>query len=257
MSPRAVPAIDFDAVGFAFGEVAVLQDVTLQIGAREFCALIGPNGGGKSTLVKLALGLLQPAAGTVRVLGTTPRQARSRIGYVPQFATFPKDFPISVREAVLHGRLGRRAWWRRLDAADGRAADAALAATDVAELAARPIAALSGGQLQRVLIARALATEPELMLLDEPTAHVDSPSEAGLFDLLARLRQRMAIVIVSHDVGLVSHHVDRVACLNRSLMCHSAVPLATGVLERLYGMPLGLVDHHHHRATAPVGRGQS
>ena len=122
----------------------------------------------------------------------------------------------------------------------------------MADLASRPIAALSGGQLQRVLIARALATEPELLLLDEPTAHVDTQAEHGLFDLLAQLRQRMAIVMVSHDVGLVSRHVDRVACLNHSLVCHSAVPLAAGVLERLYGMPVGLVDHHH--STAPAAR---
>lgn len=233
MTPPATPAIEFDAVGFSFGKVPVLQDVSLKIGAREFCALIGPNGGGKSTLVKLALGLLVPDTGTVQVLGAKPKLARSRIGYVPQFATFPKDFPITAREAVLHGRLGRRTWWRSLDAADHQAADTALAATEVAELADRPIAALSGGQLQRVMIARALATEPELLLLDEPTAHVDTHAEHSLFDLLAQLHQHMAIVMVSHDVGLVSRHVDRVACLNRTLVCHAAVPLAAGVLEKL------------------------
>jgi zinc transport system ATP-binding protein len=248
MNAPTMPALDFEGVSLAFGNLPVLRDVTLQVGRDEFCALIGPNGGGKSTLVKLALGLLRPDAGRVSVLGTTPEQARPRVGYVPQFATFPRDFPITVREAVLHGRLGRRGWWRAPGGADRQAAEAALAATEVADLAARPIAGLSGGQLQRVLIARALATEPELLLLDEPTAHVDSQAEHGLFELLALLRTRgsgMAIVMVSHDVGLVSRHVDRIACLNRSLVCHSAVPLAPGVLERLYGVPVRLVDHRH------------
>jgi zinc transport system ATP-binding protein len=246
-------AIAFDAVGFSFADVPVLRDVTLRVAHGEFLALIGPNGGGKSTLVKLVLGLLEPDTGHVSVLGATPMLARPLIGYVPQFATFPRDFPITVREAVLHGRLGRRAWWRPLNGSDRQAADAALAATEVEDLAARPINRLSGGQLQRVLIARALATEPELLLLDEPTAHVDSRAEHGLFDLLAGLRQRMTIVIVSHDVGLVSRHVDRIACLNRTLLCHSTVPLAPDVLERLYGAPVSLVDHRHaipHESTA-------
>jgi zinc transport system ATP-binding protein len=233
-------ALQVDHVDFAFGERPVLSDVSLHVAHGEFVALIGPNGGGKSTLVKLALGLLRPDRGHVRVLGLTPVQARPRIGYVPQFATFRRDFPVSVRETVLQGRLGLRAWWQPLAAPDHAAAAQAMAATDVHDLADRAIASLSGGQLQRVLIARALATDPALLLLDEPTAHVDTRAEHGLFDLLARLRQRMAIVIVSHDVGLVSRHVDRIACLNRTLTFHAALPLAPGVLERLYGMPVRL-----------------
>jgi zinc transport system ATP-binding protein len=240
---ETAPALEFDHVDFAFGNRAVLSGVSLRVAHGEFLALIGPNGGGKSTLVKLALGLLRPDRGEVRVLDMPPSQARPRAGYVPQFATFRRDFPISVRETVLHGRLGLRAWWRPLTPQDHAAAADAMAAADVQDLSARPIASLSGGQLQRVLIARALATDPALLLLDEPTAHVDTRAEHGLFDLLARLRERMAIVIVSHDIGLVSRHVDRIACLNRTLTCHATLPLAPGVLERLYGMPVRLVDH--------------
>lgn len=240
-----VAAIEFDGVDFAFGDVPVLSDITMNVAAGEFLALIGPNGGGKSTFVRLALGLLKPRRGKVTVLGTTPREASPRIGYVPQFATFPRDWPISVGDVVLHGRLGRRAWWRRLDAGDRRAAEAAMVATEVHTLTGRPIASLSGGQLQRVLVARALATEPELLLLDEPTAHVDTRAELGLFDLLAALHRKMTVVVVSHDVGLVSCHVDRIACLNRRLVCHAPVPLDAGVLEQLYGMPMRLVDHGH------------
>ncbi len=238
-------ALAFDQVDFAYAGRVVLEQVSLQVHAGEFVALIGPNGGGKSTFVKLALGLLRPAGGSVRVLGTSAELARPRIGYVAQFATFRRDFPLCVRDTVLQGRLGRSAWWRWLTAADSAAADDAMKAADVWNLAQRPIAELSGGQLQRVMIARALATDPELLLLDEPTAHVDSQTEHGLFDLLDELRQRMAIIMVSHDVGLVSRHVDSIACLNRSMIHHAAVPLAADVLERLYGMPLRLVDHAH------------
>jgi zinc transport system ATP-binding protein len=243
-------AIEFEGVDFAFGDMPVLSDITMNVATGEFLALIGPNGGGKSTFIKLALGLLKPVRGRVTVLGTTPRAASPRIGYVPQFATFPRDFPITAGEAVLHGRLGRRAWWRRLDADDYRAAEAAMVATEVHALATRAIASLSGGQLQRVLVARALATGPELLLLDEPTAHVDTRAEHGLFDLLATLHAKMTIVVVSHDVGLVSRHVDRIACLNRRLVCHAPLPLEPGVLEQLYGMPVRLVDHRHDIAGA-------
>jgi zinc transport system ATP-binding protein len=238
-----VPALALDRVGFGYGETRVLDDVCLAVGPGEFWALIGPNGGGKSTLLKLALGLIQPDRGEVRVLGTAPTAARARVGYVPQFATFPRDFPLRVREVVIQGRLGRRSWWRPLHPNDLAVADAALEEAGVAGLARRSIGALSGGQLQRVLIARALAAEPALLLLDEPTAHVDTKAEDAFFGLLAELRKRMAIILVSHDVGLVSRHVGHIACLNRTLVWHGAVPLSEGVLARLYGASAQLVDH--------------
>lgn len=239
------PALKFEHVDLTLGGQSVLKDICLQIDQGEFLALIGPNGGGKSSLVKVALGLLRPSGGMVQVLGKSPERVRAHIGYVPQFATFRRDFPLTVRETVLHGRLGLKSWWTQLDAGDQLAAQEAMAATGVEALARRTIAKLSGGQLQRVLIARALATQPQVLVLDEPTAHVDSRAEASLFELLAQLRKRMTIVMVSHDVGLVSRHVDRIACLNRTLTCHAAVPLEFGVLERLYGMPIHLVDHVH------------
>ena len=247
--PGAHPwALELDRVSLSLGSLSVLQDVSLQVARGQFVALLGPNGGGKSSLIKVVLGLLTPSAGRVSVLGHPPAQARQRVGYVPQFATFARDFPITVAEAVLHGRLGLRPWWFPLGAPDREAAQQAMADTGVSDLAQRPIGSLSGGQLQRVLIARALATQPELLLLDEPTAHVDGRSETQLFDLLARLKPRVTVLMVSHDVGLVSRHVDSMACLNRRLVCHSDLPLAPGTLEALYGMPLQLVDHRHDTA---------
>ncbi|MEE4639642.1 MAG: metal ABC transporter ATP-binding protein [Wenzhouxiangella sp.] len=236
-------AIDFFDVDFAYGVAPVLDKVSLRVRAGEFWALLGPNGGGKSTLIKLALGLLKPNRGRIRIFGETPSEARARIGYVPQFATFPRDFPLAVNQVVLQGRLQAGNWWRPMGKAHKAAAAGSLDRAGIAHLAKRPIGTLSGGQLQRVLIARALAAEPELLLLDEPTAHVDTDGETNFFDLLASLRKQMAIVMVSHDVGLVSRHVDRVACLNKTLVWHGAVPLNEGVLAQLYGSSASLVDH--------------
>lgn len=236
-------ALAFSHVSFAYGDVTILDEVSLEVEAGEFWALIGPNGGGKSTLLKLALGLLKPNSGSIRILGRTPSEAHARVGYVPQFATFPRDYPLAVEQVVLQGRLDVQNWWRRMRKADRAAALETLDQVGVANLVGHPIGALSGGQLQRVLIARALAADPQLLLLDEPTAHVDTDAETNFFDLLTGLRNRMAILMVSHDVGLVSRHVDRIACLNRTLVWHGSVPLGDGVLAQLYGASGRLVDH--------------
>lgn len=236
-------ALEFSHVRFSYGVAPILEDISLSVGSGEFWALIGPNGGGKSTFLKLALGLLAPATGEIRILGKRPEQARARVGYVPQFATFPRDFPLAVEQVVLQGRLHGRNWWHSTRKDDLGAARAALERVGVADLMARPIGGLSGGQLQRVMIARALISDPALLLLDEPTAHVDTDTETSFFDLLAGLHGSMAIVMVSHDVGFVSRHVDRIACLNRTLVWHGAVPLSEGVLTELYGSSALLVDH--------------
>jgi zinc transport system ATP-binding protein len=231
----ASPALSFDRVSLVIAGASVLDEVTLEVAPGEFLAIVGPNGGGKSTLVRVALGLVPPTAGTVRLLGLPPRAASRRVGYVPQFAGFPRDFPITVREAVRQGRLGVQAWWRPLGRADRTAAERALDAVGLLPLGDRPIAALSGGELQRVLIARALAADPEVLILDEPTAHVDAGAEQDLFSRLGRERASRTIVMVSHDLGFVSGHASRIACLDRRLLCAVPPPLAPDVLGALYG----------------------
>jgi zinc transport system ATP-binding protein len=223
----------------------VLEDVTLTVERNDYLAVLGPNGSGKTTLLLVVLGVLEPDRGTVRVLGRSPSEAHGRIGYVPQTAGFDRDFPIRVSEVALMGRLGRRGTGRRLGREDLDRAHAMLERMEVAHLARRPIGALSGGELQRVLIARALATEPELLLLDEPTSGLDEPMEARLWQLLGELTREMAVMLVSHDVGAISRHVQRVACLNRRLFVHAASELTGEVLERIYGQPLTLLDHDH------------
>lgn len=215
MSPP--DALRFEDVDFAYGAAPALQAVRFAVPAGSACALVGPNGGGKSTALKLALGLLAPQRGRVQVLGTTPVAARPRVGYVPQFAQFQRDFPLSVRDVVLQGTLsGLPLGPRHTPEAHARA-EAALRATDTLSLAERPIAALSGGQLQRVLIARALAGEPELLLLDEPTAHIDSRSQGSLFDLLAAVRGARSIVMVSHDLHAMTRWADHLVCLSTTV----------------------------------------
>ncbi|RMF73076.1 MAG: ABC transporter ATP-binding protein [Acidobacteria bacterium] len=223
----------------------VVEDVDLAVPDGGFAALIGPNGGGKTTLLRLIAGLLEPWSGTVRVYGRPPRAMRGAIGYVPQHVDVDARFPMPVLDAVLLGRLGaapRPGPWPRRDV---EAARAALAEVGLAGMETRPFAELSGGERQRVLVARAIACEPRLLLLDEPTAHVDLVAGARFQDLLARLRRRMTIVLVSHDLGVVSSLVDEVICVGRRVAVHPTADLDGAVLSELYGDGHALVAHRH------------
>lgn len=235
------PAVELRDVSVRLGGCRVLESVDLTVAEHEFLAIIGPNGGGKTTLFKVLLGLLPVEAGSVRVLGVDPLAARGRVGYVPQSVVFDRDFPIRVLDVVRLGRLGRGGrWW--LTGTDTQAAREVLEQLEIAELAGRQIGRLSGGQLQRVLIARALVKAPEILLLDEPTASLDLQSAEGFYDLLHRLSQRMTVILVSHDVGAVSTHVGSIACLSRRIFSH-AEELSPDDLLRVYGCPIELIGH--------------
>ena len=240
----ADPVVELHNVAFAYHGAAVLTDVNLILRERDFACLVGPNGGGKTTLLKLLLGLLQPNSGQVSVFGLSPQQARPRIGYAPQYLRFDPQFPVTVWDVVLMGRLGKR-WGGRYSAADRQAATAALEELDLADAARRSFAELSGGQRQRVLLARALASQPDLLLLDEPTANVDAVSETQLFEALRQLNDKMTIVLVSHDLGLVADCVERVVCVNRHVAVHPTRELTGEMLSDLYGKDLRLVRHDH------------
>jgi zinc transport system ATP-binding protein len=239
------PLITLEDVSFSYGGPLVLDHVTLTIYQGEFLGIVGPNGSGKSTLLKMILGLLAPTEGRVEVLGRPPAQSRTAIGYVPQFARFPRTFPITVEQTVLMGRLGKtRAIgpYRKLDKdIAGRVMDEA----EILDLRHRPIGTLSGGQLERVLIARALACEPDMLLLDEPTASVDVRVEENIFGLLQRLNATVTIVVVSHDIGFISQYIERVACLNRTLVCHPTSAITGELIAQLYGAPVRAIAHNH------------
>lgn len=239
------PAIEVEDLSFSYGGALVLERVGLVIEAGEFVGLVGPNAGGKSTLLKLILGLLEPQVGHIKVLGQMPRQAVRHIGYVPQHPSFPRDFPISVEQVVLMGRLGTGSLLGGYRKRDRDSTAQALAEVDASDLAKRPIGTLSGGQLQRVLLARALVGEPRILILDEPTANIDQRAESDVFDLLADLNQRLTILLVSHDIAFISAYVGRVACLNRTLACHPTQAVDEHVIQRLYGRHVRRVAHEH------------
>lgn len=240
------PIIQFKNTSFAYQTgPLVLEDIDLDIEKGEFLGIVGPNGSGKTTLLKLIMGLAKPTAGTVQVFNKHPEQARNAIGYVPQFATFPRDFPISVEQTVLMGRLGKTRWVGGYTQKDKQLAMSALEALDVMHLNKKTIGELSGGQLQRVLIARALVSEPDILLLDEPTASVDPGAEENIFDLLKKINKDITIIVVSHDLGFISHYIERVACVNKTLVCHTTAELTPDMLENLYGSAVHAIHHHH------------
>ncbi|MCW8944558.1 MAG: ABC transporter ATP-binding protein [Sedimenticola sp.] len=233
-------------VTFSYSGPKVLDRVSLEVQEHEFLGLVGPNAGGKSTLLKMLLGLLKPLAGEVRVLGKRPEQSCTQVGYVPQYPLFSREFPISVEQTVLMGRLGVSGLFGGYGRRDRDVARQAMVETETIDLATRQLCTLSGGQLQRVLMARALACEPQILMLDEPTANIDMRVETEIFDLLKKLNSRMTIIVVSHDVGFISGYVGRVACLNQTLVCHPTAAIDGEAIRSLYEADVKMVEHHQH-----------
>jgi zinc transport system ATP-binding protein len=232
----------FTDVCFAYERAEVLHNVSLAIRAGSLVAVVGPNGGGKSTFVKLVLGLLKPSRGRVSVMGENPEGSRSRIGYVPQHLQYDSAFPVSALDVVLMGRAQRH-WIGPYRRADKAAAMLALERVHLAPLASRGFRQLSGGERQRVLIAQALVSDPELLLLDEPTANVDSVVEHVIYNLLHELNAHMTIVVVSHNLNVVTRYASHVACVNRTASILPMTELTEDKLKAVFHGDLAVLQH--------------
>ena len=228
-------------LSFAYGKKIILESVNLSITRGDFIWIVGPNGGGKTTLVKLLLGLIKPKSGTLEVLGHSPIQARPRIGYMPQQIHIDPKFPMTVLDVVLTGRLGLNGDSNRKN--DREAAMIALEQVDLVERANDKMANLSGGQQRRMFIARALACNPEILILDEPMANLDAVVERQVRELLFRLNQELTVLMVSHDPTLVSEQVESVICVNRRVAIHQTYEVDRNMMGELYDGPVRMVRH--------------
>lgn len=233
------PVVDIRDLTFSYNGQAALSGVRLAVAQGERLAVLGPNGGGKTTLLKLILGILTPSAGTIRVFGEEPGRHSARIGYVPQRldgVAERKDLPIRVREVALMGLLspGRRGF--RYTSEELDKADAALARVEMAGLAQRRFCELSGGQKQRTLIARALVSDPGLLILDEPTANIDPQGKFCLYEVLSRIGEGVTSLVVSHDLSILAAGVTAVACVNGRVAYSPEPRLSQEMLDLLYGV---------------------
>jgi len=247
MEQTTSEVVSFHDLAFSYdGRNLALENANFTVVEGEFVAVIGPNGGGKTTVLKLILGLLEPQSGTVLVFGSRPAVARRRVGYMPQYPKLDPEFPVTALDVVLMGRLGHTPAFGPFRSRDKGVARTALEEVRALDLMDRPFSALSSGQRQRVLIARALACEPDLLLLDEPTSNLDPSVQDDIQDLLHTLNRRMTVIVVSHDVAFVSKHVTKAVCVNRTVALHPTTEIKDDLFAVLYGQSgVRLVDHEH------------
>ena len=237
-------AVHIENLSVHYGQTPAIANVYLDVSDGEYLGIIGPNGGGKSTLLKAILGLVPISAGIVQIYEGNAHKNRSLVGYVPQFALLNRKFPISLFEVVLTGYLKQGlSPFFRFSQKERESAYTLLERIGIAALADRQISELSGGEFQKMLIARALAARPRLLLLDEPTASVDAASRDQIYSLLAELNKSMTIILVTHDLLAVSSQVNRLACLNGQLVYHGEPELSEKVVNNLYGCPVDLIAH--------------
>lgn len=220
-----------------------LEGVDLDIYDDDFIGIIGPNGGGKTTLVKAIMGAV-PYSGTISVADELRRGNHFKIGYMPQVSQFDMSFPISIEEVVLSGLQADKGFFSRYNKADKMKARALLEQMGISDLASRPIGEVSGGQMQRALLCRAIIAEPKLLILDEPTNFVDNRFEHEFYRMVQSLSQRMAIVIVSHDLGTISSVVKSIVCVNRHVHRHNSNTLSEEQLLN-YNCPIQILSHGH------------
>jgi zinc transport system ATP-binding protein len=246
------PIIKFKDVSFSYftNSSPVLENINFEIFSNEIVCIVGPNGGGKTTLIKLIAGILKPDKGKIKVFGSSPGENGAKLGYMPQSVHYDNSFPISVKDVVLMGILGNKkpgsvfGWYSKNDK---KKCEEALSKVKMEKFIKKPFYALSGGQKQRVLIARALIADPEILILDEPTSNVDSETEDHFISLLRELNNKnnKTIIMVSHDMGFVSEIVSTVFCVNKSLVIHPTNILSGEIIQEIYNCSMQMVRHDH------------
>lgn len=256
----STPLIEIKNLSAGYDHRPVLHDVNLTVYDRDFLGIIGPNGGGKTTLIKCILGLLKPTGGEIlysdkrlavsdkqgdgaRRLSLSPNRSSLKMGYLPQYNSIDRKFPITVEEVILSGLSSQKSLISRFTASHREKARQVIARMGLEGLEERAIGALSGGQLQRALLGRAIISDPELVVLDEPSTYIDKRFEARLYELLAEINHDCAIILVSHDIGTVLQQVKSIACVNETLDYHPDTGVSEEWLERNFNCPIELLGH--------------
>lgn len=246
MSENKDEILSFNKVNFSYdGVFNILEDINLSFNENEFACVVGPNGGGKTTFLKLILGILKPDSGEIKLFGENPQKTREYVGYVPQHAKFDTNFPVRVLDVVLMGSLKKNLWWGGYSKKQVEISHEALRDVKIEHLFDKNFSELSGGQQQRVLIARALASSPKLLLMDEPTSNIDMYATEIFYELFEEINKKHAIMMVSHDIGFVSSKVKSVVCIRKSLQIHPTSVLTGEMLQQMYGGNVSLIRHDH------------
>jgi zinc transport system ATP-binding protein len=235
--------IELKNVSAGYNGETIIEDVSLEIFGNDFIGVIGPNGAGKTTLIKTILRLITPYKGEINYFFKA-RKSEAPIGYLPQVNTIDNRFPITVKDVIMSGLLSRKKLIKRFTKEEKQKADILIKQMKIEKIASKPIGELSGGQMQRVFLCRAIISDPELLILDEPNTFVDNKFESELYEILKKLNEKMAIVVVSHDIGTISTYVKTIACVNRKVHYHKSNIISQEQLDS-YNCPIQLITHGH------------
>lgn len=242
MSKTRQPVLEFSDVCFGYSSVETIHNASFAVQDGAFVAVVGPNGGGKTTLIKLALGLIKPQRGKILLFGRDPTETRARVGYVPQIMMFDPHFPVRVKDVVRMGRVEKVRWGKYRKTDDTTVLDA-LEKVEAADLVDKAFSELSGGERQRVILAQALVGHPELLILDEPTANVDAIVEKRLYDLLKKINETITIFLVSHNLSVVTKHADHILCVNHTADLHPIESVSKASVQSVNGTDLTVLFH--------------
>lgn len=235
--------IELSHITAGYENKTVLNDISLDVWKDDFLGIIGPNGGGKTTLLKIILGLLTPLSGNRRFFQDGQEVSSLRIGYLPQMNHIDKKFPISVSEVIMSGLSAEKPRFRSFTKEQKQRVEEVIRQMGLEELAGRAIGELSGGQLQRVLLGRSIVSRPQLLILDEPNSYVDKRFESRFYQLLTEINQESAVILVSHDIGTVLSMVKNIACVNETLHYHPGADISEEWLGKSYACPIELIGH--------------